>query len=135
MSGRFIAQGDIVRDQFEWGESGWISRPSLTGSTALCVMDVTIKPGGGHDFHRHPEQEEVIWVREGRVEQWLEQDKQELGPGEAVYIPKDVVHASFTLGDADAKISVILSPRAGEDGYSVVDVFDQEPWASLRADG
>ena len=62
-------------------------------------MDVTISPGGGHAFHRHPDQEEIIWVREGRVEQWLEQDKRELGPGEAVHIPKDVVHASFTVGD------------------------------------
>jgi len=133
MNGRFITAGDIVRDSFEWGQSGWISRPSLTGSTALCVMDVMLKPGGGHDFHRHPDQEEIIWVREGRIEQWLERSKQELGPGEAVYIPRDVVHASFTVGDAEAKISVILSPTAGEDGYSVVDVFKDEPWASLRS--
>ena len=132
MSGRFIKGDDIVRDQFEWGESGWVSRPSLTGSTALCVMDVKIVPGGGHNFHRHPDQEEIIWVREGRVEQWLEQEKRELGPGEAVWIPKGVVHASYTLGDTPAKISVILTPTAGAGGYEVVDVFEEEPWASLR---
>ncbi len=133
MSGRFITEQDVVRDTFDWGESGWIARPSLTGSTALCVMDVLINPGGGHNFHRHPDQEEIIWVREGRIEQWLEQDSHELGPGEAVYIPRDVVHASFTVGDTDAKISVVLSPTAGEDGYSVIDVFEDEPWASLRS--
>jgi quercetin dioxygenase-like cupin family protein len=132
MNGRFITSDDIVRDTFDWGESGWISRPSLTGSTAFCVMDVTITPGDGHAFHRHPDQEEVIWVREGRIEQWLEKDKHELGPGEAVYIPKDVVHASFNAGDSPAKISVILSPTAGDDGYAVIDVFEEEPWASLR---
>jgi quercetin dioxygenase-like cupin family protein len=132
MNGRFIAQGDIARDSFDWGSIGWVSRPSFTGSTGLCVMDVTLEPGGGHPFHRHPEQEEVIWVREGRIEQWLEKDKQELGPGEAVYIPTDVVHASFTVGDQPAKLSVILTPTAGEDGYSVIDVFEEEPWASLR---
>jgi quercetin dioxygenase-like cupin family protein len=132
MNGRFITSDDIVRDTFDWGESGWISRPSLTGSTAFCVMDVTITPGEGHGFHRHPDQEEVIWVREGRIEQWLEKDKRELGPGEAVYIPKDVVHASFNVGDSPAKISVILSPTAGDDGYAVIDVFEEEPWASLR---
>jgi quercetin dioxygenase-like cupin family protein len=132
MNGRFITHGDIVRETFDWGESGWISRPSLTGSTALCVMDVTLTPGSGHNFHRHPDQEEVIWVREGRVEQWLEHDSLELGPGDAVYIPRDVVHASFTVGDTDAKLSVILSPTAGDDGYSVIDVFEEEPWTSLR---
>ncbi len=132
MSGRFITEADIVRDTFDWGQSGWISRPSLTGSKALCVMDVMLKPGGGHNFHRHPDQEEIIWVREGRIEQWLEESRHELGPGEAVYIPRDVVHASFTVGAAEAKISVILSPTAGDDGYSVIDVFEAEPWASLR---
>jgi quercetin dioxygenase-like cupin family protein len=132
VNGRFITSEDIERESFEWGESGWVARPSLTGSTGLCVMDVTLSPGQGHAFHRHPEQEEIIWVREGRIEQWLEQDKQELGPGEAVYIPTNVVHASFTVGDEDAKLSVILTPTAGDDGYSVIDVFEEEPWASLR---
>jgi quercetin dioxygenase-like cupin family protein len=132
MNGRFITQSDIARDTFEWGETGWVSRPSFTGSTALCVMDVTLVPGGGHPFHRHPDQEEIIWVREGRIEQWLERDKHELGPGEAVFIPTDMVHASFTVGDEPAKLSVILTPTAGDDGYSVIDVFEEEPWASLR---
>ena len=132
MSGRFITQQDIVHYSFDWGEAGWVSRPELTGSRALCVMDVTLAPGAGHPFHRHPDQEEIIWVREGRIEQWLEQDKHELGPGEAIYIDKDVVHGSFTLGGEPAKLTVILSPTAGDGGYEVIDVFEDEPWASLR---
>ena len=100
---------------------------------ALCVMDVTLKPGGGHPFHRRPEQEEVIWVREGRIQQGLEDARQELGPGEAVYVPRDAVRASFTVGGAEARISIILTPTAGDDGYSVIDVFQEEPWASLRS--
>jgi len=130
--GRFITNEDIVRDTFDWGEAGWVSRPALTGSRALCVMDVTLAPGAGHPFHRHPDQEEIIWVREGRIEQWLEDSKHELGPGEAVYIEKDIVHGSFTLGDEPAKLTVILTPTAGEGGYEVIDVFEEEPWASLR---
>jgi hypothetical protein len=27
---------------------------------------------------------------------------------------------------------VILTPTAGDDGYSVIDVSGEEPWASLR---
>jgi quercetin dioxygenase-like cupin family protein len=131
-TGRFIGAEDIAHDTADWGDTGWISRPELTGSRALCIMDVTISPGGGHAFHRHPDQEEVIWVREGRVEQWLESDKRELGPGEAVYIPKNVVHASYTVGDQPAKLSVILSPTAGEGGYEVIDMSEQEPYASQR---
>jgi quercetin dioxygenase-like cupin family protein len=132
MSGRFITDADIAREEADWGVTGWVSRPSFTGSTSMCVMDVHLSPGGGHAFHRHPDQEEIIWVREGRIEQWLEQDKHELGPGEAVYIEKDIVHGSYTLGDEPAKLTVILTPTAGEGGYEVIDVFEEEPWASLR---
>ena len=132
MSGRFITESDIARDQADWGVTGWISRPSFTGSESMCVMDVHLEPGGGHEFHKHPDQEEIIWVREGRIDQWLEEEHQELGPGEAVYIPKGVVHASYTVGDETAKISVILTPTAGDDGYSVVDVSGEAPWSGLR---
>jgi quercetin dioxygenase-like cupin family protein len=132
VKGRFIKAEDIERESFDWGETGWVSRPSFTGSDTLCVMDVTLAPGGGHPFHKHPDQDEVIWVREGRIEQWLEDERSELGPGEAVYIARDIVHASYTLGDSAAKLSVMLSPTAGEGGYEVIDVFEEEPWASLR---
>ncbi|HEY2636286.1 MAG TPA: hypothetical protein VGI54_02775, partial [Solirubrobacteraceae bacterium] len=78
MAGRFITEQDIERDQFDWGEIGWVSRPELTGSQTLCVMDVTLQPGQGHDFHKHPDQEEIIWVREGGVTQYLEKESQDL---------------------------------------------------------
>ena len=50
MNGRFITQDDIARESFDWGETGWIGRPSLIGSTGLCVMDVTLVPGGGFEM-------------------------------------------------------------------------------------
>ena len=132
MNGKFIQQGDIAQEQFDWGTIGWMSRPASTGSELLCVMDVTLGAGGGHAFHKHPDQEEVIWVREGRIQQWLEQDNQELGPGEAVFIPKDTVHASYNVGDGDVKLTVMLSPCMGDGGYELVEVHEEEPWASLR---
>ncbi|MDX6511042.1 MAG: hypothetical protein QOE36_546 [Gaiellaceae bacterium] len=132
MKGKFMQTDTIEKESFDWGTIGWVSRPAYTGSDLLCVMDVTLGKGGGHNFHKHPDQEEVIWVREGRITQYLEETSQELGPGEAVFIPKDVVHASFNAGDSDAKLSVMLSPMRGEGGYEVVDVFEEEPWASLR---
>ena len=133
MNGRFVKRGDVERDQLDWGEIGWVSRPSFTGAKELCVLDVRLEPGHGHDFHKHPDQEEVIWVREGRIEQWLREDSSQLGPGEAVFIPKDTVHASFNTGDETVRMTVVLAPCVGEGGYDLVDVASEEPWASLRA--
>jgi quercetin dioxygenase-like cupin family protein len=87
---------------------------------------------GGHDFHKHPHQEEVIYVLEGEIEQWLDREKRILRPGDSVFIGPDVVHASFNVGERTAKMLAVLGPCIGSDGYELVDVADQEPWASLR---
>ena len=128
----FVKQAGMVVDNLDWGSIGWRARPENTSCKTFVVMDVTLEPGFGHDFHKHPEQDEMIIVKAGRIEQWIGEEKTILEPGDSVYLDADVVHASFTVGDAPAKVSVILSPTAGDDGYSVIDVFEEEPWASLR---
>ena len=54
MSGRFVHEADIEREQLDWGGLGWISRPPATGARQLTVLDVSLEPGHGHDFHTHP---------------------------------------------------------------------------------
>lgn len=131
----FVKQADVRQEQFDWGVVGWRCAPENTGSQALVVMDVTLEPGEGHDFHRHPGQEEMIIVKQGRVEQYLERDSTVLEPGDSVYIDADVVHASFNVGDETAHLQVVIGPSLGEgSGYGLVDVSGEEPWASLRAD-
>jgi quercetin dioxygenase-like cupin family protein len=129
---RFVKLGDLKHESFEWGEVDWRCRPDITGSKQITILEVTLAPAAGHPFHVHPEQEEVIAVRSGRIEQWLEQERTELGPGDSVYIDANVVHASYTLGSEPAQLFVVLSPSRGENGYEVVDVFEDEPWRSLR---
>lgn len=133
MNGRFVHETDIEREQLDWGGLGWISRPPSTGARQLTVLDVSLEPGHGHDFHTHPEQEEVIVVQAGEIEQWLEGEKTVLGPGEAVFIGMGTVHASFNTGQETARLTVALGPCAGEGGYELVDVSGEEPWRSLRA--
>jgi quercetin dioxygenase-like cupin family protein len=88
-------------------------------------------PGKGHNFHRHPQQEEVIFVISGSVEQWVDKRKELLGPGDAAFIARDVVHASFNVGDSEAKILAIFGPSVG-DGFETVDMSSETPWKELR---
>ena len=133
MSGTFVHARDIERETLDWGGLGWISRPSSTGAGRLTVLDVTLEPGHGHDFHKHPEQEEVIVVQSGEIEQWLEDERTTLGPGEAVFIGAGTVHASFNTGEETARLTVALGPCVGDGGYELVDVSGEDPWSSLRA--
>ena len=128
----FIPLSEVRREQFDWGVIGWRLIPSK-GAKHLVVMDVELQPGGGHDFHRHPGQEEMIIVKSGTIEQYVEADHQTLSAGDSVLVPEGVVHASFNDGDETAYLQVVISPSlGGETGYGLEEVHEQEPWASLR---
>lgn len=86
----------------------------------------------GLNFHTHPNQEEILYVLEGTVEQWIEKDNQLLNAGDAVFVPAGIVHASFNASDQMLKGIVIFGPSVGEMGFEQVDVSDEEPWKSLR---
>ncbi len=130
--GRIIQAADAEREALDWGALAWLSRPATTGARNLVVLEVTLAPGKHHSFHKHRDQEEVIYVIEGCVEQWLDKEKQTIGPGGAVFIPAGTVHATFNDADCDARCLAILGPSAGEGGYELVDVSEEEPWTSLR---
>jgi quercetin dioxygenase-like cupin family protein len=131
MHGKFSLAGEIERERLDWGELGWVSRPA-NGAAQIVAIEVTLLPGKGHNFHKHPEQEEVIYVLAGVVEQWLDGAAQTLRAGDSVFIAPGVVHASFTAGDQPARLLAILSPCIGDGGYALVDVSGDAPWNTLR---
>jgi quercetin dioxygenase-like cupin family protein len=130
---RFVLASDVGQDSFDWGNVGWRCIPAITGSKHLAVLDVTLEPGFGHAFHRHPDQEEMIIVTAGQIEQWIERERRTLEAGDSVYIDADVVHASFNVATETAHLQVVLGPSVGEGGYELVDVSSEEPWASIRS--
>ncbi len=128
----FVKQAGIVVDHLDWGAIGWRARPANTDCKTFVVMDVTLEPGFGHDFHKHPEQDEMITVLSGKIEQWIKQEKTILEAGDSVYLDKDVVHASFNVGDETVRMMVVLAPAVGEEGYQLIDVSGEAPWSTLR---
>ena len=132
MSNNFRIAAEIKPDKAGWGASRRMSDPASTGARQMTVIEAVVLPGEGHGFHKHPGQEEVIYVVAGKVEQWVDREKRILGPGDAAFIPAGMVHASFNIGQNDVRLVVSLSPCMG-DGYELVDVSDQAPWKELRS--
>jgi quercetin dioxygenase-like cupin family protein len=132
MPGYFIMAKDVETRVDDFGTSSWLCNPLNTGARRLTVVEVNFDPGKGHNFHKHPDQEEVILVIAGTVEQWVDREKRILGPGDSAFIPAGVVHATFNDGDQPAKIVAILGPSVGPTGYEVVEVADKAPWRTLR---
>jgi quercetin dioxygenase-like cupin family protein len=131
MAGAFRTASQLDRQQHDWGVFAQVSGPR-DGLAGIVAIEATFLPGKCHDFHRHPGQEEVIYVLEGTIEQWVEQERSVLSVGDAVLVPASAAHATFNDGDVPAKILAILSPAVGADGYGVEDVSGDDPWASLR---
>jgi quercetin dioxygenase-like cupin family protein len=127
----FKAKAEIVREEHDWGRFAAVSSPA-DGAERIMTVEATFLPGKAHDFHRHPNQEEVIYVLDGSIEQWVEREHRVLGPGDGVLIPAGSVHASFNPGDEPAKIIAVLSPCVGEAGYEVEGLAGEEPWRSMR---
>jgi quercetin dioxygenase-like cupin family protein len=132
MARHFTIAAETAMDAQSWGTSRWISHPPSTGSERITVIHGSFRPGEGHAFHRHPGQEEVIVVLSGTVEQWVGREKRILGPGDSAFIPDDMVHASYNVGDGEARLLAIFSPSIGEFGVTAVEVADEAPWRDLR---
>jgi quercetin dioxygenase-like cupin family protein len=130
----FKPAAEIARDEMDWGVAAQVSGPR-DGLEGIVAIEATFLPGKCHDFHLHPGQEEVIYVLEGEIEQWIERERRLLRAGDTVVIGASVVHASFNDGSRPAKILAILSPAVGDDGYGVEDVSGNESWATLRGAG
>jgi len=129
---RFVMGSEVPTEDFERGSAGMRCAPPGTGCESFVVMDVRLDPGFFHAFHKHPDQDEMITVVSGKVTQYLEGESTVLGPGDSVYIDKDVVHGSYNDFDEPAQLAVVLAPAVGDGGYVAIDVSTEEPWASAR---
>ena len=129
---RFVMGSEVPTESFDWGTAGMRCAPPGTGCDTFVVMDVRLDPGFHHAFHKHPDQDEMIVIKSGRVNQFLEGESVELGPGDSIYIDRDVVHGSYNDSVEPAELQVVLAPAVGDGGYVAVDVSGEEPWSSLR---
>lgn len=128
----FLFGEKLDRDTLDWGTIATISGPEVNHARDIVTLHVELYPGKGHAFHRHPNQEEVIYVLKGKIEQWVNEEMKILEPGDAAFIGAGVVHASYNIGHENAQVLAILGPAVGATGYEVEEVADKAPWKNLR---
>ena len=88
-----------------------VSRTAFRGDGALMVMN-WLEPGMEKKPHSHPF-EQLAYVVQGRVRFEISDNVVEVGPGEVVRIPPDVMHCGEAIGDEVAmNLDVFAPPRA-----------------------
>jgi quercetin dioxygenase-like cupin family protein len=128
---RFVLADDVEHLDEPWCHVEKLCNPESTGSQRLILVRATMPPGEAHNFHRHPDREEIIYVLEGTAEQWVGREKSLLGPGDVALIPANVPHSTLNVGETTLRFLAILCD-ADTDGPFTVDVFDEEPWKTVR---
>lgn len=132
MHRHFITNADVRHGDFPWCHVEWMSDAELVGAKQLLMVRATMQPGYGHNFHRHPTREEIIYVLDGTAEQWVGREKRVLRPGDMAHVPMDTPHATFNDGPGPLRFLAVLGPVDAPEPFTV-DVFTEEPWKSLRA--
>ena len=127
---RFVTDRECSLEQLPWGPHEWLCRPGLTDAKQLQVVRVTMPAGKCHAFHRHPEFEEVLYLVDGKLEQFVGRERRVITPGTLVHVPTNEVHGSYNVFEEPATFLAILSPAACQ-GPPLIDVSGEEPWRSL----
>jgi len=78
------------------------------GATALCIFEQWVAPGAGAPTHRHPV-EEVLTVRAGEAEIWLEDERVTLSAGQSVIVPADRNHGFRNSGSGTLHLHAVLA--------------------------
>ena len=128
---KFVKEKDQFFEKAFGRDHYWHYHPEVIEAAKSYMVKVVVPVGDGHNFHRHPEMHEILYILKGRAEQWIEDEMQLLEVGDSVYIDADVAHATFNAGEGELEFLAVLSPTEGWEA-GTLDVSQEEPYSSYR---
>jgi mannose-6-phosphate isomerase-like protein (cupin superfamily) len=79
-----------------------------TGATQLCIFEQWVAPGNGAPTHSHPV-EEVLTVREGEAEMWMENQRAIVSAGQSLTVPAGRMHGFRNSGGITLHLHAVLA--------------------------
>ncbi|MEM9363695.1 MAG: cupin domain-containing protein [Bacteroidota bacterium] len=86
----------------------------------ISLLTERIPSGDGIPVHKHLNEEEFIFIQEGRVEITLDEAVQEGKTGDLVYVPKNTWHGFKNIGQKVVTILFGYSPAGMEDYFRAI---------------
>jgi len=128
---KFVKEKDIRIEKVLGRNHFWHYNPEISSVGATLLVKVIMSKNEFHNFHRHPEMNEILYILKGTAEQWVEDEKQVLKAGDSVYIDPNVVHATFNIGDGELEFLAILAPATGWE-LGTIDEYMNLPYSEYR---
>ena len=103
-----IDVNDHAREAWRPGVETRMLVSARTGASQLCMFEQWIAPGTGAPTHSHPV-EEVLTVREGEAEMWLEEQRVIVSAGQSLIVPAGRKHGFRNSGSATLHLHAVLA--------------------------
>ena len=107
MGSTVIYEKDRKYVKVDWGRTMSLFGPENVGPKYLKINITEYAAGTAHTLHRHPRQEEVIYILEGKGIAKTDDGEQPIGPGAFVYVPENTDHATINV-DKDRPMKAII---------------------------
>ena len=113
------------------GETFWVVGHRVTllpAGNSYTYTDV-FSPArtAGPPPHRHTDCSEFFHVLEGRVDFTVGEDHLQLGPGESVLVPRNVVHTFHPAGESSSRVITVFAPGGFDHWFRDMGVPVDEP--------
>jgi quercetin dioxygenase-like cupin family protein len=105
---KVIGTNDTALEQWRPGVQTRMLVSAVNGSAQLCIFEQWIAPGNGAPTHSHPV-EEVLTVREGEAEMWLDDQRVTVSAGQSLIVPAGRKHGFRNSGTATLHLHAVLA--------------------------
>ena len=99
---------DMPPEQWRPGVETRMLVSARNGATQLCIFEQWVAPGVGAPTHSHPV-EEVLSVREGEAEMWIDQRHVIVSAGQSLIVPARRKHGFRNSGTVTLHLHAVLA--------------------------
>jgi mannose-6-phosphate isomerase-like protein (cupin superfamily) len=103
-----IAHQNNAREAWRPGVETRMLISARNGAAQLCIFEQWVAPGLGAPTHSHPV-EEVLTVREGEAEMWIDDERLVVQAGQSLIVPAGRKHGFRNSGNAMLHLHAVLA--------------------------
>src|SRR5882757_4188741 len=99
---------DMLPEQWRLGVETRMLVSASNGAKQLCIFEQWVAPGAGAPTHSHAV-EEVLTVRQGEAEMWIEDERAIVTEGQSLIVPAGRRHGFRNSGTTTLHIHAVLA--------------------------
>jgi mannose-6-phosphate isomerase-like protein (cupin superfamily) len=104
---------DMPPEQWRPGVETRMLVSARNGAAQLCIFEQWVAPGVGAPTHSHPV-EEVLSVREGEAEMWIDEQRVIVSAGQSLIVPARRQHGFRNSGNVTLHLHAVLASAVFE---------------------